>query len=84
MFFTLRKTRHDLLKVDRLPKELDDKNLKKVLHVLNVLNFSEEERELYEDHLKWLRIEPNTLKKLQRKLERKVSQKVLRKRLLIC
>jgi len=50
-------TRHDLLKADRLPQELDNEELKKVLHVLDVLNFSEEERELYEDHLKWLRIE---------------------------
>ena len=56
-------TRHDLLKAERLPKELDDENLKKALHVLDVLNFSKEERELYEDHLKWLRIEANTLKK---------------------
>ena len=56
-------TRHDLLTADRLPKELDDKNLKKALHVLDILNFSKEERELYEDHLKWLRIEANTLKK---------------------
>jgi predicted transposase/invertase (TIGR01784 family) len=56
-------TRHDLLRVDSLPKELDDENLKKALHVLDVLNFSEEERELYEDHLKWLRVEANTLKK---------------------
>ena len=60
-------TRHDLLKAERLPKELDDKNLKKALHVLDVLNFSEEERELYEDHLKWLRIEANTLKKTAEK-----------------
>lgn len=54
-------TRHDLL------KELDDENLKKALHVLDVLNFSKEERELYEDHLKWLRIEANTLKKATEK-----------------
>lgn len=60
-------TRHDLLKADRLPKELDDENLKKALHVLDVLNFSEEERELYEDHLKWIRIEANTLKKTAEK-----------------
>ena len=60
-------TRHDLLKADHLPKELDDENLKKALHVLDVLNFSEEERELYEDHLKWLRIEANTLKKATEK-----------------
>jgi len=56
-------TRYDLLKADRLPKELDNDKLKKALKVLDVLNFSEEERELYEDHLKWLRIEANTLKK---------------------
>ena len=56
-------TRHDLLKADKLPEELNDDKIKKALHVLDVLNFSEEERELYEDHLKWLRIEANTLKK---------------------
>ena len=56
-------TRHDLLKIDRLPKEFDDDKLKKALQVLDVLSFSQEERELYEDHLKWLRIEANTLKK---------------------
>ncbi len=60
-------TRHDLLKADLLPKELDNDTLKKALHVLDVLNFSEEERELYEDHLKWLRIEANTLKKATEK-----------------
>jgi predicted transposase/invertase (TIGR01784 family) len=60
-------TRHDLLRADRLPKELDNDTLKKALHVLDVLNFSEEERELYEDHLKWLRIEANTLKKATEK-----------------
>ena len=60
-------TRHDLLTADRLPKELDNDTLKKALHVLDVLNFSEEERELYEDHLKWLRIEANTLKKTAEK-----------------
>ena len=56
-----------MLKADRLPKELDNEELKKALHVLDVLNFSEEERELYEDHLKWLRIEANTLKKTAEK-----------------
>ena len=56
-------TRHDLLKFDQLPKELDNEELKKALKILDVLSFSQEERELYEDHLKWLRIEANTLKK---------------------
>ncbi|WP_375332975.1 MULTISPECIES: Rpn family recombination-promoting nuclease/putative transposase [unclassified Candidatus Tisiphia] len=56
-------TRHDLLNKDNLPKELDNASLKKALTVLDVMNFTDEEREAYEDHLKWLRIEANTLKK---------------------
>jgi predicted transposase/invertase (TIGR01784 family) len=60
-------TRNELLKADNLPKELDDNNLKKALEVLNVMNFSSEERELYDDHLKWLMIEANTLKKAENK-----------------
>lgn len=60
-------TRHDLLNKDKLPKNLDDKNLKKALSVLEVMNFNTEEREAYEDHLKWMRIESNTLKKYEEK-----------------
>lgn len=56
-------TRNDLLNKDNLPKELDNKDLKKALTVLEIMNFSEEERNAYEDRLKWLRIEANTLKK---------------------
>ena len=56
-------TRNDLLNIDNLPKELNDKSIKKALEVLQVMNFNPEEREFYEDHLKWLRIETNTLKK---------------------
>jgi predicted transposase/invertase (TIGR01784 family) len=60
-------TRHDLLDRSSLPKELNDSELKKALTVLEVMNFSEEEREAYEGHLKWLRIEANTLKKYENK-----------------
>ena len=56
-------TRHDLLNKEHLPSELNDPAIKKALDVLNVMNFAPEEREAYEDHLKWLRIEANTLKK---------------------
>lgn len=58
-------TRHDLLKADKLPKELNDPSLRKALNVLEVMSFTEVEREAYEDHLKWLRIEANTLKKAE-------------------
>jgi predicted transposase/invertase (TIGR01784 family) len=54
-----------LLKADSLPEELNDANLKKAITVLEVMNFSAEERDFYEDHLKWLRIETNTLKKMK-------------------
>ena len=56
-------TRHELLSGDHLPQSLDKPELKKALKVLKVMNFTDEEREAYEDRLKWLRIEANTLKK---------------------
>lgn len=56
-------TRHDLLNKNRLPKNLDDPALKKALEVLEVMNFGEEERNAYEEHLKWLRLEASTIKK---------------------
>jgi predicted transposase/invertase (TIGR01784 family) len=58
-------TRYDLLKTDNLPGSLDDISLKKAINVLQVMNFTDEERDAYEDHLKWLRIEANTLKKAE-------------------
>lgn len=59
--------RNDLLNSDNLPKELNNPDLKKAINVLNVMNFSAEERDAYEDRLKWLRIEANTLKKYEQK-----------------
>ena len=60
-------TRHDLLGGrdcnKALPDVLSVEPIRKALHVLEVMNFSQEEHDLYEDHLKWLRIEANTLKK---------------------
>lgn len=60
-------TRNDLLQPDNLPTSLEDNDLKKALTVLDVMNFSSTERDAYEDHLKWLRIEANTLKKAEAK-----------------
>jgi predicted transposase/invertase (TIGR01784 family) len=56
-------TRHDLLNKERLPSELDDPALKKAHNVLDVMNFAPEEREAYEERLKWLRMETSALKK---------------------
>lgn len=56
-------TRHDLLNKDKLPHELNNPNLKKALGVLEVINLNGEERQLYEDHLGWLRMESSILRK---------------------
>jgi predicted transposase/invertase (TIGR01784 family) len=56
-------TRHDLLNKNKLPKEFDDPAIKKALAVLEVMNFGEEERQAYEDHLKWLRMETSAINK---------------------
>jgi len=60
-------TRHDLLNVDPLPRELNNPALQKALTVLAVMNFGPEEREDYEARLKWLWVEENTLKKYETK-----------------
>ena len=60
-------TRNDLLDTSKLPQSLDNSSLKKAIVVLSVMNFSDKEREAYEDHLKWLRIESNSLKKAEEK-----------------
>jgi predicted transposase/invertase (TIGR01784 family) len=72
-------TRNDLLLPDNLPKALNDPNLKKAINVLNVMNFTPEEREAYEGHLKWLRIEANTLKKAEQKGMEKGIEKGIEK-----
>ena len=59
-------TRNDLLNKENLPQTLSSNSLKKALHVLDTMNFTDEERMAYEDHLKWLRIEANTLEKARR------------------
>ena len=56
-------TRHDLLDPDALPKEMDTPELKKALEVLDHIRMRPEEREAYENRLKWMSIQKNALKK---------------------
>ena len=42
-------------------------NLIQCIMFMEVMNFNEEEREAYESHLKWLRLEASTLKKFENK-----------------
>lgn len=62
-------TRNDLLQADALPQKLNDAALKKAINVLDVMQFSPEEREAYDGHLKWLRMEASALKKAEEKGE---------------
>lgn len=55
-------TRHDLLQGKELSPPLNTPEVKKALSILDHLNFTKEERDAYEDRLKWYRIEMNTLK----------------------
>ncbi|MES2198756.1 MAG: Rpn family recombination-promoting nuclease/putative transposase [Chlamydiota bacterium] len=48
---------------NNLPKELEDPCIKKALDVLTTASLNKEEREIYEGHLKWLRVEFSTIKK---------------------
>ncbi|XP_003743626.1 uncharacterized protein LOC100899756 [Galendromus occidentalis] len=48
-------TKYDELDKDNLPRELDDTNIRKALHVLEVMMFTPEERDAYEARLKHLR-----------------------------
>ena len=83
-------TKHELLtQVNQLPSRLNRPELKKALQVLDVMNFTEEEKEAYENHLKWLRIETNTLKKAEAKgreegrqeRDREIALKMLKEKL---
>ncbi len=59
-------TRHNLLNKQKLPKELKDPQVKKALEIIEVMNLSPEERDAYEAHLNWIRIEASTIRKAKK------------------
>ena len=71
-------TRHELFNKDHLPVVLDHPVLKKALNVLHIMNFeTDAEIDAYEDHLKWLRIETNTLRNYETRGEAKGKTELL-------
>lgn len=56
-------TKYDLMNEDSLSGSLDKPELKKALNVLHVMNFTPDEREEYDSHLKWMRTEASAIKK---------------------
>ena len=57
-------TRYDLLDPAKSPI---DASVTKALHVLDTINFSDEEREVYRERLDWLRLEASALEKFWRR-----------------
>jgi len=60
-------TQNDLLYNDRdnLLANFHDQKLCKAVDILNIMNFTNEEREFYESHLKWIRMEHSALRKAE-------------------
>lgn len=57
----------ELLKDAKLPKFFAIDIIKKAIEVLKEMNFTSQERENYEEHLKWLRVEAGGIKKAEEK-----------------
>jgi len=55
--------KYELLDINNLPKELDKKEIRKAMEIVDVMNLTKIEREAYEGRLKWLRAEASALKK---------------------
>ena len=62
-------TKSGALDRNTLPKEMVDPCIKKALDVLTNVSLNEQERELYEGHLKWLRVEASALEKAEKQAE---------------
>ena len=58
-------THHDLLVTENLPESLQDPEIRKAVEVIEVMNFTTEERALYESRIDWLRLEADALDKAE-------------------
>ena len=56
----------NLISQKTIPEELNDPLIQKAVNVLINTSLNSDEREMYEDHLKWLRIEASALKKAEK------------------
>lgn len=72
-------TKHELLDKTSLPNELKDEKLEKALSVLEVMNLSQDEREAYDSHLKWLGVEASTLRKTEANTLKRVAKNMILK-----
>lgn len=74
-------TKASSLNLNNLPNEMSDPCIKKALDILTNTSLNEEERQLYEGHLKWLRVEASALEKAEKKGEAKAILEMAKKML---
>ena len=56
-------TRYTLLNVKKLPKKIDLPEIKKALKIMQEMKFNQEERDIYNSHLDFLRVESSAFRK---------------------
>ena len=56
-------TKYDLLDAQKSSLPTNSQDIEKALHVINVMTYTDEEQEAYDEHLKWLRHEASFGKK---------------------
>lgn len=56
-------TKYDLLDSQKSSLPTDSQDIEKALHVINVMTYTDEEQQAYDEHLKWLRHEASFGKK---------------------
>ena len=70
--------KYELLDKNRLPKPLNNQKIKKAIDIVDIMDFSRDERDAYEARLKWLRAENSILEKkfVQGKMEGREERNV--------
>ena len=58
-------TKYDLLSKEGVPQNMKVEPIDKALRVLEVMSLSDIERDVYDNHLKWMRIQINTVEKVR-------------------
>lgn len=59
--------KYEFLNSKNLPKELKDPYVEKAFEIIEHMDLNEDEREIYESHLNWLRVEMSALEKAEEK-----------------
>lgn len=77
--WTLFLSRHDLLDPEALPEKLKYEEIEKAVHVLERMSFNEQERQSYEERLKWMRNEAVALQTAEKKGLKKGMKKGMKR-----